>query len=275
MKRFLTYLLLVIIGAAIGYGILAASVGRPKIAVITTAFVELDGSTAAEIDKTLDFVRDDRSIKGVVIKLNSPGGTVTASSDIFLNTVKVRDRKPVVVLVGDIAASGGYMWLLGANYVYANGTSLVGNVGAIMNLPGGVDRPDEGVVPTGPYKLIGGSYRQFINWLETVKDVFIETVYSQRGDRLRLSREELAEGRIYFGMEAVRLGIVDGIGTEADAIEKAAQLAGVRNYRLVDVNRELSKQGVFLSFSKYGTYSPDSLKAQFPYIHYMFWEPRQ
>lgn len=273
MKRFLSYLVLTILGGAIGYGLFIVLIGQPKIAVITTAFVELDGATASEIDKTLAFVRDDDSIKGVVIKLNSPGGTVSASADIFLNTLAVRNKKPVVVQIGDLAASGGYMWLLGANYVYANPASLVGNVGAIMFLPGPA-RPDEDIVPTGPYKLTGGSYRTYIGWLENVKDIFWETVYSQRGDRLKLSKEELTEGKIYFGAEAVRLGIIDAIGTQTDAIRKTAELAGIRNYRLVDVNAELKKRGINLSFSQYKTYSPDSIKAQFPYIHYMFWEPR-
>lgn len=274
MRRFfLSYIFLAIVSLAVGVAIFVALVGRPQVAVITVSYVELDGFTADEINKTLQFVRDDNSIKAVVIKLNSPGGTVSASANVFLNTVKIRDKKPVVVLVGDIAASGGYMWLLGANYVYANPASMVGNVGAIMNLPGSFP-PSENLVPTGPFKLTGGSYRTYIGWLEAIKDEFIEAVFSQRRDRLKIPREELAGGKIYFGSEAARLGLIDGLGTEVDAINKAAQLAGIRNYTLVDVNAALKEQGVSLSFSKYDTYSPSSLKTQFPYIHYMFWDAR-
>ena len=274
MRRFfLSYIFLAIVSLAVGVAIFVVLIGRPQIAIINVSYVELDGFTAGEIDQTLQFVRDDNSIKAVVIKLNSPGGTVSASSNVFLNTVKIREKKPVVVLVGDIAASGGYMWLLGANYVYANPASMVGNVGAIMNLPGSFS-PSENVVPTGPYKLTGGSYRTYISWLETIKDEFIQAVFSQRGDRLKIPREEIATGRIYFGTEAAKLGIIDGLGTEVDAISKAGQLAGIRNYTLVDVNAALREKGVSLSFSKYDTYSPSSLKEQFPYIHYMFWDPR-
>lgn len=275
MRRWLfSYIFLPILGLAIGYGLFVAFFDRPQVAIINVAYVELDGFTAAEIDRTLRFVRDDDSVRAVVIRLNSPGGTVSASADVFMNTVKVRERKPVVVLVGDMAASGGYMWLLGANYVFANTASFVGNVGAIMFLPGDFP-PFEQIIPTGPFKLTGGSYRSYVGLLEQVKDIFIQTVFSQRGDRLRLTPEELSEGRIYFGAEAARLGLVDEIGTEVDAVEKAARLARIRNYRLVDVNAELAKRGISLSFSQYKAYSPSSVKVQFPYIHYMFWEPGQ
>ncbi|MDO8635165.1 MAG: S49 family peptidase, partial [Dehalococcoidia bacterium] len=275
LKRwFLSYIILAILSLVIGVGIFVTLVGRPQIAVINVAYVELDGFTADEINKTLQFVRDDNSIKAVVIKLNSPGGTVSASANVFLNTVKIRDKKPVVVQVGDIAASGGYMWLLGANYVYAYPASMVGNVGAIMNLPAGASSPSENVVPTGPFKLTGGSYRTYIGWLESIKDEFIQTVFSQRGDRLKITPEELAGGKIYFGSDAARLGLIDALGTEVDAINKAAQLAGIRNYTLVDVNAALKEQGTNLSFSKFGNYSSNSVKEQFPYIHYMFWEPK-
>ena len=275
MKRwFLSYIFLAILSLIIGVGIFVALVGRPQVAIINVSYVELDGFTADEINKTLQFVRDDNSIKAVVIKLNSPGGTVSASANVFLNTVKIRDKKPVVVLVGDIAASGGYMWLLGANYVYAYPASMVGNVGAIMNLPAGASSPSENVVPTGPFKLTGGSYRTYIGWLESIKDEFIQTVFSQRGDRLKITPEELAGGKIYFGSDAVRLGLIDALGTEVDAINKAAQLAGIRNYTLVDVNAALKEQGTNLSFSKFGNYSSNSVKEQFPYILYMFWEPK-
>lgn len=274
MRRWLlSYIFLIILGLGIGYGISVAILDHPKVAVITASYVELDGSTANEINQALQYVRDDDSIRAVVIKLNSPGGTVSASANVFLNTLELRNRKPVVVLIGDMAASGGYMWLLGANYVYANPASMVGNVGAIMYLPG-TPRPDEGIVATGPFKLTGGSQRTYIGLLEMVKDIFVQTAYSQRGDRLRLTKEELAEGRIYFGMEAVRLGIIDEIGTEVDAINKAAELAKIRNYRLVDVNAKLKEQGINLSFSQYNTYTSSSIKVQFPYIHYMFWESK-
>lgn len=270
---FLSYPFLALAGLAIGYLVFAGLVARPKVAVINVAYAELYSETVAQVSEVLKYVRDDRSVKAVVIKLNSPGGSLTGTLDAFMNTMELREKKPVVVLVKDIAASGGYMWLLGANYVIANPASMVGNVGAYMELPGRI-RPEERVVPSGPFKLSGGADRTYIELLEIVKNGFVQLVLSQRGERLRITAEELSEGRIYVGLQASRLGLVDALGTEVDAVEKAASLARIRNYSLVDVNEEMKKRGISLAFSQYAINSTRQVRMEFPYIHYLFWEPQ-
>jgi protease-4 len=272
-SRGLQAFLSVLGGIVLGLLVLIFLVGIPKVAVINIPYAELSGETAQQIVDVLQYVRDDRSIKAVVVNLNSPGGGVSESSEIFINMVKLREKKPVVVAVTDFAASGAYFMLLGANYVYTNPAAFVGNVGVILWLPyqGG---PSERIITSGPFKGTGGSERMYLNLLEEMKETFVSVVMSQRGDRLRISAEEVSEGRIYTGIQAVRLGLVDELGVEDDAIKKAASLARLRNYRVIDVNKELEKKGIKLSFSKKEKFSMESFKPEFPYIYYRFVEPR-
>ncbi len=265
---------LILIGLLLGYLAFTFLIGMPRVAVFRIGYVELSGESATDINKMLDYLREDNSIRAVVIQLNSPGGGVNASADVFMNTIKLREKKPVVFFVKGMAASGGYMWLMGGNWVVANQVSVIGNVGAYMSIPPNITRPDDTVMPTGPFKLSGDPSRTYITLLEEIKDIFVQTVYSQRGDRLKLRPEELQEGRIYFGFEAARLGLVDEVGIEPDAIEKAASLAGLRFYKTIDANAELKKGGYTFPYTEYKPYSSEPPKAEFPYIHYRFWEPR-
>lgn len=215
--------------------------GKPKIGVIDIPFTVITDDSAFEISAFLDYAGRTKSIKAVVIRLNSPGGGAAASEQVFLETSKLREKKPVVIIMDSIVASGAYMMSMGADYTYAKPTSLVGSVGVILSFPGPLipDLPDERIVVTGPFKLGGGTRRHWIELLEQVKQSFAQMVITQRGDKLLLSPEELTSGRIYPGVEAVRLGLVDGIGSDTKAIEKAASLAGIHRYELVDVNIEV------------------------------------
>ncbi len=79
-----------------------------------------------------------------------------------------------------------------------------------------------------------------INWTEMIKESFLRAVISQRGERLKISKAELSKARIYIGIEALRYGLIDEIGSSSDAIEKAAELAGIKRYERLDINEELS-----------------------------------
>lgn len=265
---------LIVLGLILGYLAFIFLVGIPRVAIFRVGYVELSGESATHLNRMLSTLKDDKSVRAVVIQLNSPGGSVNASADVFMNTVKLREKKPVVFFIKGMAASGGYMWLLGGNYVVANQASIIGNVGAIMNVPSGPGRPEEGVLPTGPFKLSGNPTRTYVSLLEQIKDIFVQTVYLQRGDRLKLRPEELQEGRIYFGYEAARLGLVDEVGVEPDAIKKAASLAGLRFYSVVEANEDIKKTGYTFPYTEFKAYGSEAPKVEFPYIHYRFWEPK-
>ncbi len=240
-RWYISSVILAGVGIFIGFLILVIFFpGKPQIGIINIPNTVLDNSTASIIGEMLDFASDQDSIKAVVIKINSPGGGAAVSEDLFLKTLRLREKKPVVIAVQEIAASGGYMWAVGSNFIYAKPTSSVGSVGAIVQLfdP---PRPNEDLVFTGPAKLTGAPRRTFVQQLEAVKESFLQIVISQRGAKLKITPQELSEAQIYPGMEALRLGLVDAIGSDTDAIKKAADLAGISGYDLVDVNTEVDR----------------------------------
>jgi len=236
--------LLAVLGIVVGYLIFFQLFpGKPKIAIIDIPFTVITDDSAFVIGALLDFTRRDDSIKAVVIKLTSPGGGAAASEKLFFETRSLSQKKPVVMVMNDLVASGGYMMSLGANYSFAKPSTFVGNIGVILSpLPPLVPSPpNERDAFTGPFKLTGGSRRDFIALTDQLKQSFGALVRAQRGDRLHLSQEELLSGRIYSGLESVRLGLADEIGDDTDAIAKAASLAGISNYDLVDVNTEVAR----------------------------------
>ena len=237
-------LLLAVLGIAVGYLVFfQVYPGKPKIGIIDIPFTVITDNSAFEIGAHLDYVSRDDSIKAVVIRLTSPGGGAAPSEHLFFETRSLSQKKPVVMVMNELVASGGYMMSLGATYTFAKPSSFVGNVGVILSplppvLPG---TPNERDGSSGPFKLDGGSRRDYMRLADQLKQSFGALVRIQRGDRLVISQEELLSGRIYSGIEGVRLGLVEDIGGDADAIEKAASLAGISNYGLVDVNTEVSR----------------------------------
>ena len=247
LRRFATswYVSVVVLGAlsiAIGYLVFFhVFTGKPKIGVIDIPFTVINDNSAFVIGAFLDYARERDDIKAVVIKLVSPGGGAASSEKLLFDMRELRKKKPVVMVDGFLVASGGYMMSLGANYTYATPTSLVGSIGVVVGFPGPLipPTPNEQLITSGPLKGSGFTRRQWIMLVDQVKEAFAQMVVSERGDKLMLSREELLQGRIWSGIDAVNLGLVDALGSDTEAIEKAADLAGISNYGLVDVNVEV------------------------------------
>ncbi len=217
--------------------------GTPKIGVIDIPFTVISDDSAYVMSEYLNYARRDDSIKAVVVKLSTPGGGAAASERLYIETKKLREEKPVVIVMNGLVASGGYMMSMGASHTFAQSSSLVGNVGVVAFAGPPISRtPSENLVVTGPYKSAGSSRREWVGSIDQLKDSFAHMVVSERGDRLQISRDELVQGRIYPGLDAVRLGLADELGGDADAFEKAAELAGISNYGLVDVNLEVLRQ---------------------------------
>ena len=236
------------VGLGIAAGVLTfvfLTPGKPQIGIIEVPYTVINDRSAFAIGQYIDYARRDDSIKAVVIKLSTPGGGASASERLYNETRRLREEKPVVLVMGNLVASGGYMMSMGASYTYAQTSSLVGNVGVIFSTgPLIPELPDEGLVFSSPNKLDGGTRREWIGTVDLLNAAFVQMVVSERGDKLRISREELGTGRLYPGMVAVRLGLADEIGSYSDAIEKAADLAGISNYGFVDVNLEVLREFV-------------------------------
>ena len=251
----LAFVLLVAVGIGLGFGGFSYLLpGAPKIALVRAEDVFLFGQSARDIAEMLHMA-EDRSIKGVVIVLDSPGGTAADSEDLAIQVLELRKKKPVVVSIGGIAASGGYLLSVVGDYVVAKPTSFVGNVGVILFAPSEFP-PFEDIITTGPYKLTGGSAQTYLRMMEAAKEAFLKTVITQRGGKLKISKEEISTGRLWVGTEAVQNGLVDHVGSTTDAARIAAQLAGLRRFETVDLLEELQKSRPPSPFFFGGTEKP-------------------
>ncbi|WP_287130088.1 signal peptide peptidase SppA [Candidatus Cyanaurora vandensis] len=181
-------------------------------------------------DRLLEIVADDQ-IKGVLLRIDSPGGTVGTSQEVYNALGQVRAQKPVVVSMGDVAASGGYYIACGADRIFANPGTLTGSIGVILSgynaakLLGTLGVEPQ-VVKSGPYKDILSINRALTPSERTLLQALIGDTYEQflqavaKGRNLPLNAlRPLADGRIYTGRQAQRLGLVDELGglTEAKA----------------------------------------------------------
>jgi protease-4 len=205
----------------------------------SVAVVPLSGAiSSASADSTVEDLREVRrndSVKAVVLDVNSPGGGVAASERLYLAVARLAEEKPVVASAGTQAASGGYYAMMPADRIYVLPSSIVGSVGAYAQT--GAPLPDS-VIRSGPDKA-SSTTRQTRRQVEAIQESFLDSVLEHRGDRLELSREELAHAKVYRGTRAVSLGVADALGTRGDAVAYAAERAGVDSY---DVYRKESRQ---------------------------------
>jgi protease-4 len=222
---------------ALGIALAVLLVPVPKVAVIRFEGIIWSGSVPY-LGEMLDQALDDRSMRAVVLAIDSPGGDVAATEELYYRLLDLREHKPLVVTIDYMAASGGYYMAAAGEYVYAKPTSLVGNVGVISFLPSVDERRyvDEDYVSTGPFKFSGGSRGDYVRQIDLSKEGFLEAIFAQREDRLGIDRQALSSGELFMGLQALRLGLVDGLGASSEAIQKAADLARVRRYRVADLN---------------------------------------
>ncbi len=234
MRRWFTSIpFFILLGLLLGGLVSIPVVPRPGIAVITISGPILEQTAADDILAELRSVRDDSSVKAVVLQIDSPGGSASAIEPIYLDILQLRQRKPVVAYIGARGASGGYYIAVASNFIYAGPSSSVGSIGVIGVLPT-PEEPDEDILTTGPFKASGGSRRKAVSEIATLKQQFIEAVTTQRGERLKLSASELSRAEVYTGTESLRYGLIDDIGTRTAAIQKAAQLAHLRRYGIAE-----------------------------------------
>lgn len=230
-------ILAVVLALVGGYYLAEYLVPKPKIGLIEFSKV-IGEESAADLLKMLQYVHHRPDIKAAVLLIESPGGEASASEELYMYTLQLRQTKPVVASINQIGASGAYYLAVAANHIYAKPASFVGSIGVLSDAP---DPPelDEDTISTGPFKGTGSPREVYARQMELLKDGFASQVLSQRGERLKVGQEVLTTGEVFVGLESLRMGLIDDIGSQAQAIQKAAQLAGLRRYSLVDVNRTL------------------------------------
>jgi protease-4 len=230
--------LIIITGIFIGYLFFSYTLGTPKVGVIKFEGI-LDSEVADQINEMLRYAEERRDIKAVVLEVNSPGGFAVPSEDVYLNVLRVRGKKPFITSINDLGASGAYFIASASDYIISKPTSNVGSIGVRADFPEG-GFPDEITITTGPLKRTGSVRNDFIRDLEIAKQSFLRSVLSQRGDKITLDENEISKAGIYIGVEAKRFGLVDELGSNTDAYEKAASLAGLRTYEILYINEKLN-----------------------------------
>ena len=206
------------------------------------AIVELNGVILSSKDMVRQFKRyqKDKSIQAIVFRINSPGGGIAASQEIYEHVKRVRDSgKPVIASMASVAASGGYYVALGADSIMANPGTTTGSIGVIAEFPNFTGLLDKigvkmTVIKSGRYKDTGSPYRdmtaqdrQYLqSWIDSGYDQFVEVVAREREMNEEQVRS-LADGRVYTGEQAFELALIDTLGTFDDAIKLAATAAGI------------------------------------------------
>lgn len=219
------------------YEYVTSGSGKDKIAVVELDFTIIDPSS---IVRQFKKYREDKSIKAIILHVNSPGGGVAASQEMYEEVKKTRDSgKPVIVSFGSIAASGGYYVACGGSLIVSNPGSLTGSIGVIATFTNFKELADklgvkENVVKSGKLKDSGNPFRDmnaddleyFQEIIDNSYEQFLDVVSTER----KIDKEELrkiANGRVFTGKQAKDLKLVDSLGTFQDAIRIAGQIAKI------------------------------------------------
>ncbi len=213
----------------------------------TESLIQQEHSIVANtVCKDLEKLANDDDVKAVVLRVNSPGGSAYASEQIWHAVQMLKAKKPVVVSMGGYAASGGYYISCGANYIYSEPTTVTGSIGIFGMFPdvSGLLTEKLGVkfdeVKTNKHAAFGTIARPFNEEEIALLDQYIGRGYElfrkRVADGRRLSVdavEEIAQGRVWLGNDALGIKLVDAIGSMDDAVKKAAQLAKLSEYKTI------------------------------------------
>jgi len=217
------------------------------------------GITPDRVRSLLDQAASNPSIKAVVVRVNSPGGSVVASDEIYRALLEF--EKPVVISMGDTAASGGYYISCAGDHVMAHPDTLTGSIGVISQFLTAQELLDKigveaVVITTGPRKDFGSPFRDMSEeeqelWrgiLDQVYEDFVDVVVESRGLSADTVRD-LADGSIYTGQRAQELGLVDSVGTRQAAINKAAELGNIEGEpRVIELRTQPTLLEMFYGF---------------------------
>lgn len=247
MKKLL-YFLILMVGVLILIAFVKRSEPKNEIAVL-----EIKGvlSKSLPYELQIEKAQKDSNIKALVLRVDSPGGAVGTAQEIYraLEIFK-QTKKPLVVSMGNVAASGGYYISVPADYIYANPGTITGSIGVIVehfNVQKllekiGISQSD---IKSGKFKDILSPFRKMTKEEKEYVQGLINNTYNQFIDAIlkyrHINKNTLlanADGRVFTGLEAQKLGLVDGIGNLEDAISKAKALAHLKHAKVVYLGEE-------------------------------------
>jgi protease-4 len=232
-----------------------------RIAIINLSGV-MYGEQAEEVYRQLQAARKDATVKGLILRVNSPGGTISASDEIHQQIRKYRTElgKPVVAFMQSMAASGGYYASAACDEIVAEPTAITGSIGVITGhfVFGELLEDKLGILPVfltmGEKKDWPSSFRppteqelQYMRerLLEPAYSRFVEVVQEGRANVLSADRvRELADGSVYVGPQALDVGLIDKVGYLDDAIDLVKSRANLQNAQVIEYHRPFSWLGV-------------------------------
>ena len=200
-------------------------------------YSSVQGITPDKVDALLEQASDNKAIKAVVVRVSSPGGSVVASDEIYHALRNF--EKPIVISMGEAAASGGYYIACGGDYVIAHPDTLTGSIGVISQFLVFEDLMEKygvesEIITSGDNKAIGNPYKKMSEEERKIMEGIINEAYENFIEIIAEARDlpleevrTIADGRIYTGRQALALGLVDAVGLQDEAIKKAAELGGI------------------------------------------------
>jgi protease-4 len=248
---FRSYTVLAIVALLIGAAVVPYAGGLLSKETQHVAVVNVDetitSSTAQDTIRELRSLRSNASVDAVVLRISSPGGSAAASESMYMAVKRLAREKPVVTSVGQMAASGAYYTAIPSDRIFVTPGSLVGHVGVIGSAP------SDGLSPaatSGPDKAHSGMTKdQYYASLESMKRSFVGAVMTERGDRLTVSRQTVAEASAYHGGRAVQTGYADEIGGLETAIATAAEESDLSRYDVTYRDPAQPFRGFAIGFS--------------------------
>ncbi|HRO48225.1 signal peptide peptidase SppA [Agriterribacter sp.] len=241
-----------------------------------------------EFRNLISKARTDKNIKAIVLRVNSPGGSALASEIIWRETLLARKAgKPLVVSMGDVAASGGYYISCAADSIFAQPNTITGSIGVFGIVPNMQDffKNKLGVtfdqVKTTPYADIGTTVRPLTEGEKQIIQAAIDTIYHDFKTRVADGRKKdmllvdsIAQGRVWTGSRAMQIGLVDRLGGLNDAIACAAGMAKLKDYSLREYPEPVSFWDMLKSsYSK--TVKAKAIREELSYSQYQLYEQLQ
>ncbi len=232
---FIFFVLVVFAAGLVKSGKVVVSVGD-KIGVLEVEGTIVDARLLVE--QVIDFKKSN-NIKAVVLRIDSPGGGVGPSQEMYEELKLLAKTKPLIVSMGSVAASGGYYIAVAGEHLFANPGTITGSIGVIMSFPnyqelmGKIGVRAE-VVKSGRFKDIGSPTRTFLDTDRELLQEMIDDVHLQFVEAISVEREmslevlePLVDGRIFTGRQALKVGLIDELGTFNDAVAYAIKVAGI------------------------------------------------
>ena len=248
MRKHPILLGLIVVGVILGVFLLSilflTRLGEQKAFALgdKIAVVDIKGviTSSRNIIDQIDAYSEDDNVKAIILRINSPGGSVGPSQEIYREVLKAREKKKVIASIGSVGASGGYYVACASDLIVVNPGTITGSIGVVMEFSNVEELLKKiglrsFVIKSGRHKDIGSPLREMTpedksilqGVIDSVHSQFIRAVAEGRNMEERKVRQ-IADGRIFSGEQARELGLVDRLGSLQDAIEIAAEMVGIK-----------------------------------------------